>query len=890
MIGSRRTKMALLVGVMIVLIGVLPNPAFALNQSSNWSFTGNSNQWTSGTGANGTYTAVCGTNTTTTGNVFESFAYDAGTVNSFKANENNTANQRVEGGNLSQLFTVPGTGSQLVRGEFDFSAWGTIWSPNTNSSWVRLDVYDSANTTFVGTLACKSFNSNQSTTTVGFDKQLALTGGTTYRIRVSIAIENNNTNGAQSVWVDKVVVTTPPVGTAIVSQTATTTPKLTWTASTATSTALSINATTPYKIYRDTTGAGNVFLANGTTTSYYDTSAVGDTTYNYWITNLDTSSYESASSTQLTILTLPGKPGTPTASNITVSGADLTWSAPNGGAASYKIERCTGSGCTSSFTELATGISSPYTDSTGSASTVYRYRIRATNATGDGEYSALSADVTTAAPTTILGDGSVVNDATIGPGAAMTQIDRFSLATDAGVDTVNALTVTLGPANAYTNTLMVTIVTMGLTVKCSITPTSNVVNLSSCGISVNTTPTEYRVMITPKSHANMAPPATGVSYDTTATVTSFTSTNGQSGTDSSSATLTIDNLSPANVASATVTANDTFNSLAWTNPADADLSNIIVVASTSAITFVPTEGSSYSTSTLAGGSRIACSGFQTSCSDTSLTNGTAYYYKIFAVDSRGNWSDAGVTPTGSPATPFSSTPPALSIESYRFRNDNGSESAATYIADESTSVSTNIVPGDRFRLRFLVSNSGGAATNYSYQLEVASTSCSSWYAVPSYGTNVNEHWTMDYSPYVYNGQPTTDLAGLANPPASTFYPGYVQTSANQTSAFTIPASYFSELEYSIKSTIYAAIGTVYCFRVTNAGSTTNFTYVVTPSVTLSATSIRGVNGGLDLESSINGVLRGGGGTTGGSGNAGGEGSGGGTPVGGGGSGGGGSSE
>ena len=39
-----------------------------------------------------------------------------------------------------------------------------------------------------------------------------------------------------------------------------------------------------------------------------------------------------------------------------------------------------------------------------------------------------------------------------------------------------------------------------------------------------------------------------------------------------------------------------------------------------------------------------------SCTDTGLANGTAYYYKIFAKDTNGNYA-TGATPTGSPVTP-----------------------------------------------------------------------------------------------------------------------------------------------------------------------------------------------------------------------------------------------
>ncbi|MBX4189077.1 hypothetical protein KW785_00595, partial [Candidatus Parcubacteria bacterium] len=114
------------------------------------------------------------------------------------------------------------------------------------------------------------------------------------------------------------------------------------------------------------------------------------------------------------------------------------------------------------------------------------------------------------------------------------------------------------------------------------------------------------------------------------------------------------------VTSATVTPGDTLNSLAWTNPSDASLSKVMVLASTSAITFTPVNGTTYSTSTLSGASRVACYGLQASCTDTSLSNGTAYHYKIFTLSSNGYWSTPGVTPTGSPATPVASASTALS--------------------------------------------------------------------------------------------------------------------------------------------------------------------------------------------------------------------------------------
>jgi hypothetical protein len=259
--------------------------------------------------------------------------------------------------------------------------------------------------------------------------------------------------------------------------------------------------------------------------------------------------------------------------------------------------------------------------------------------------------VTSTAATTTLSDGTDPSNTTIGPGAAATEIDRFGLATNIGTDTVTAVTVTLGPVGAFNNIDTVDLQTTGGVSKCSASGlTSNTVSLSSCAIAVTTTTTEYKIMVTPKSHSAM-PAVPGNSYATTATVTSFTSTNTQAGTDTDSATVTIDNASPANVNTSTAAGGDQQVSLSWTNPADSDFDSVVVLRRAgSAVADVPVEGTTYTTGNTIGTATVACVTSTTSCTDTSLTNGTAYHYKIFSKDTRGNYS-AGVVPSGSPATP-----------------------------------------------------------------------------------------------------------------------------------------------------------------------------------------------------------------------------------------------
>lgn len=226
---------------------------------------------------------------------------------------------------------------------------------------------------------------------------------------------------------------------------------------------------------------------------------------------------------------------------------------------------------------------------------------------------------------------------------------------------------------------------------------------------------------------------------------------------------------------------------------------------------------------------------------------------------------------------------------YRWRNPNGNESSAAFDAAEDTAL-TNVFHGDSKRLRFLLKNSGtGTALNHTFRLEVASStdSYTFWTTVPSLGAQTTEHWRMNPTTGYADGDATTDNSGLTNP-SGTFVAGKALSYVNQTTAMTLLNSRFTELEYSVISTSYALQDITYRFRLTNAGSTSNFVYTVNPQVTISSQS-RPQFGGGGVEGSGSGAQQSGGGQGGGSG-SGGEGSGSGGQQGGGGSGGGGGLE
>jgi hypothetical protein len=268
-----------------------------------------------------------------------------------------------------------------------------------------------------------------------------------------------------------------------------------------------------------------------------------------------------------------------------------------------------------------------------------------------------SADLMTASDieTGAIGDGTDPGNVTIAPEAAITDLDAFTLVASAGTDTVNAATVTLGPAGAFNNIGQADITNASNVAQCTAitNPGSNTLSFTGCTIPVTTTVTTFKVRITPKTHASM-PAVPGASYAVTGTITAFTSTNGQAGTDTDSATVTIDNLSPGNVTGAGATPGDTQVTVSWTNPGG-DFSNVVVLRNTATISDVPTEGSSPAIDDTigAGNSVVRYISSGTSFIDTGLSNGQIYFYRIFAKDTNGNYSATGVEVSATPAAGIS---------------------------------------------------------------------------------------------------------------------------------------------------------------------------------------------------------------------------------------------
>ncbi|MDO8442884.1 MAG: hypothetical protein Q7S81_01305 [bacterium] len=178
---------------------------------------------------------------------------------------------------------------------------------------------------------------------------------------------------------------------------------------------------------------------------------------------------------------------------------------------------------------------------------------------------------------------------------------------------------------------------------------------------------------------------------------------------------------------------------------------------------------------------------------------------------------------------------------------------ATWAQNEDT-VHTGLAKNTNVRLRFQMDNTGGSASNYNYRLEWAAQSggsCEysgggeSYTAVPDTATTEHFDMTTSGNSLFVDGDPTT--AQLSNAEAYTFIAGdQVESTSNQSGAITLAQNQYTELEYVFQANANATDSGVYCFRVTNAGTTTYFTADVVAQVTLAGAA--GVSITLDRSS------------------------------------------
>ena len=160
------------------------------------------------------------------------------------------------------------------------------------------------------------------------------------------------------------------------------------------------------------TGSGcsnfaEIFRTGADVVAYADSGRAAQTVYRYRVRAFNASGNSKYSDTAQATTpaapppppTAPAAPGNLTATPTSHTQVDLGWSDNSNNENGFRLERCTGAGCTS-FAEITT--SGPnavaYSDSGRTAQTVYRYRVLAFNAVGDSAFSNIAEATTPAAP------------------------------------------------------------------------------------------------------------------------------------------------------------------------------------------------------------------------------------------------------------------------------------------------------------------------------------------------------------------------------------------------------------------------------------------------------------------------------------------------------------
>ena len=151
---------------------------------------------------------------------------------------------------------------------------------------------------------------------------------------------------------------------------------------------------------------------------------------------------------------------------------------------------------------------------------------------------------------------------------------------------------------------------------------------------------------------------------------------------------------------------------------------------------------------------------------------------------------------------------------------------ATWAAAEDTAL-TGLATLTLRRLRLEMSNEGGAtATGIQFRLEVSgalNTASPGTCAAATYVTLPTADWEIVDSTNFTDGDQTSNITPGLSDANTTFVPGQLKDAGNQTTGITLTSADFTEIEFALRAKATATPGALYCFRLTNAGSTTDFT-------------------------------------------------------------------
>lgn len=520
-----------------------------------------------------------------------------------------------------------------------------------------------------------------------------------------------------------------------------------------------------------------------------------------------------------------------TSPSFTVTARGICW-----GMSPSPTTNCSSSGATAGvYTQSVAGLPLmtlvyyrgyvTYTDGAGTTATIY---------STDGNF--------TTVVETQLGSGTDPISTTIAPGSPATMAGAFSFLTSQSGDTISSVVVNLGSVSNASGIFLLEITSDdGNTIYGSVTnPTTATVSvpLNAKVLTASENFTQYKIRITPKSHANMSA-VPGAAYTINAKVDSWVGTNTAGGVDTGGTTLIIDNLSPSATTNTTASIGNQQATIAYSTPADADIHSVLVLRSTSAVAATPTEGASYSVGNTIGASAVACVDTAVTpsdtglCSATGLANGTAYHFKVFVKDSRGNYS-TGVVPTGSPITPaYSAT--TVEQSGYRFFASSTQSVPGTALASQNTAaVLTETSDAFRLRLTFHVGSLGLDLKGKSMKLQYAQRAgtCDTAFVGESY-SDITSSTPISYynTPGITNNSPLGSQADITHDVDTIVNQSYVESNPFTNSISTIAAGQDGKFDFSLYGN-GAASKASYCIRAVNADGGLLNSYSVIPELVL----------------------------------------------------------
>lgn len=152
------------------------------------------------------------------------------------------------------------------------------------------------------------------------------------------------------------------------------------------------------------------------------------------------------------------------------------------------------------------------------------------------------------------------------------------------------------------------------------------------------------------------------------------------------------------------------------------------------------------------------------------------------------------------------TSPNMGQKQYRWRNNDGNETAASWRAPVNTPITVPSV-SDTFRLRIELGNTGTGAAAVTQTLEYSSNGGTTWTIMNDPATNA---FVYQASTHVANGAATTNQMGAATP--GTFAAGRIVTAP--AAPQNLAAGGRTEYEWVIRPTANAIPSTTYTFRST----------------------------------------------------------------------------